>query len=88
VYAAGPLALEQREKITEQMQELLEAGYERAPGIPRITAEAIGGALYTLFYDHVEQKGPERLAEMVPWVVYATLTPFIGPERAYELATE
>jgi hypothetical protein len=50
-------------------------------------AEAIGGALYALFYDHVKIKGPERLAELVPWAVYVTLTPFIGAEEAYAVAT-
>lgn len=88
MYAAGKPALDQREKVTEQMEGLLESGYELVPEIPRITAEAIGGALYALFYDHVKQKGPERLAEMVPWTVYVTLTPFIGAEDAYALATE
>jgi AcrR family transcriptional regulator len=87
MYAAGTRALEQREKVTEQMEALLEKGYEIAPEIPPITAEAIGGALYSLFYEHVKHKGPERLAELVPWAVYVTLTPFVGGERAYEVAT-
>jgi AcrR family transcriptional regulator len=87
MYAAGKRALEQREKVTEQMEGLLEAGYEIASEIPPITAEAIGGALYALFYDHVKQKGPERLAELVPWAVYVTLTPFLGGDKAYEVAT-
>jgi AcrR family transcriptional regulator len=87
MYAAGTRALEQREKITEQMEALLEQGYEIAPEIPPVTAEAIGGALYSLFYEHVKHKGPERLAELVPWAVYVTLTPFVGGERAYEVAT-
>jgi AcrR family transcriptional regulator len=88
MYAAGKRALEQREKVTEDMEGLLEAGYELAPETPPITAEAIGGALYALFYDHVNQKGPERLAELVPWAVYVTLAPFIGGEQAYAVATE
>jgi TetR/AcrR family transcriptional regulator len=87
MYGAGKRALEQREKVTEQMEGLLAAGYEIAPEIPPITAEAIGGALYALFYDHVKAKGPERLAELVPWAVYITLTPFIGAEEAYAVAT-
>jgi AcrR family transcriptional regulator len=88
VYAAGPRALEQRERVTEQFETLLEAGYEQAPDVPPITAEAIGGALYALFYDHIVEKGPERLAELVPWAVYVTLTPFIGADEAYAAATE
>jgi len=86
MYAAGKRALEQRERVTEGMEALLATGYEIAPDVPPITAEAIGGALYSLFYDHVKQKGPERLAELVPWTVYVTLTPFIGAEEAYAVA--
>jgi AcrR family transcriptional regulator len=87
MYAAGKRALERREHVTEDMEKLLEHGYEIAPDIPPVTAEAIGGALYALFYDHVKQKGPERLAELVPWAVYVTLTPFIGGDEAYAVAT-
>jgi AcrR family transcriptional regulator len=87
MYAAGKRALEQRERVTEQMEGLLEVGYEMAPDLPPITAEAIGGALYALFYDFVKEKGPERLAELVPWTVYITLTPFLGGEEAYVVAT-
>jgi hypothetical protein len=68
------------------MEALLAQGFELAPAIPPITAEAIGGALYSLFYEHVKHKGPERLAELVPWAVYVTLTPFIGSEQAFAVA--
>jgi AcrR family transcriptional regulator len=87
LYAAGTRALEQRERITEGMEALLTAGYEIGPDVPPITGEAIGGALYALFYDHVKQKGPERLAELVPWTVYVTLVPFLGGDEAYAVAT-
>jgi AcrR family transcriptional regulator len=86
MYGAGKRALEQREVVTEGMEGLLAPGYELAPDIPPITAEAIGGALYALFYDHVKQKGAERLAEMVPLANYVTLAPFVGAEEAYALA--
>ena len=43
----------------------------------------------TLFvpFNYVKLKGPERLAELVPWTVYVTLTPFVGAEEAYAVAT-
>jgi hypothetical protein len=88
MYAAGKRALEQREVVTEGMEALLAQGYELAPDVPAITAEAIGGALYALFYDHVKQKGAARLAELVPWTVYLTLAPFLGAEEAYAVACE
>jgi AcrR family transcriptional regulator len=88
IFGAGTRALEQREKVTEGMELLLAPGYEVNPDVPKITAEAIGGALYALFYDHVRQKGVEQLAEVVPPVVYITLVPFLGVEEAYSLATQ
>jgi len=88
MYAAGKRALEQRERVTEGFEGLLAQGYEVAPDVPQVTAEAIGGALYALLYDHLKRKGPERLAEMVPFAVYVTLAPFLGAEEAYAVATE
>lgn len=88
MYAAGKRALEQREVVTEGMEGLLAPGYELKADVPPITAEAIGGALYALFYDYVKQRGPERLPEMVPVAVYMTLTPFLGSDEAFALATD
>ncbi len=87
IFGAGTRALEKREKVTEGMELLLAEGYKVNPDVPPITAEAIGGALYQLFYDFTRQRGAERLAEIVPPVVYVTLAPFLGPEEAYSLAT-
>jgi AcrR family transcriptional regulator len=88
MYAAGKRALEQREVVTEGMEGLLAPGYELKPDTLPIASEAIGGALYALFYDHVKQKGAERLPEMVPLAVYVTLAPFLGAEEAFRVATE
>jgi AcrR family transcriptional regulator len=70
MYAAGNRALDQREVVTEGMEGLL----------------AIGGALYSLLYDHVNKKGPETLPDLVPTLVYVTLAPFLPVEEAYEVA--
>ncbi|HSS33399.1 MAG TPA: TetR/AcrR family transcriptional regulator [Solirubrobacterales bacterium] len=86
MYAAGKRALDQREVVTEGMEGLLAPGYELKPDTPPIAAEAIGGALYSVLYDHVNKKGPETLPEIVPTVVYVTLAPFLEPEDAYEVA--
>ena len=58
MYAAGKRALDQREIVTEGMEGLLAPGYELEPETPPIAAEAIGGALYSLLYDHVNTEGP------------------------------
>jgi len=86
MYAAGKRALDQREVVTEGMEGLLAPGYELNPDTPPIAAEAIGGALYSLLYDHVNKKGPETLPDLVPTLVYVTLAPFLEAEDAYEVA--
>jgi len=86
MYAAGKRALDQREIVTEGMEGLLAPGYELKPGAPPIAAEAVGGALYSLLYDHVNKKGPETLPDIVPIVVYVTLAPFLDAADAYEVA--
>ena len=87
MYGAGPRALEQREMVTEGMEGLLQPGYEVAPEVPAIAAEAVGGALYALLYAFVKAEGPERLPALVPSFVYVTLAPFLGAEEAYSVAT-
>ncbi|HET8954516.1 MAG TPA: TetR/AcrR family transcriptional regulator [Solirubrobacterales bacterium] len=86
MYAAGKRALDQREIVTEGMEGLLAPGYELKPETPPIAAEAIGGALYSLLYDHVNKEGPETLPDLVPTLVYVTLAPFLEAEEAYEVA--
>jgi AcrR family transcriptional regulator len=86
MYAAGKRALDQREVVTEGMEGLLAPGYELKPDTPPIAAEAIGGALYELLYDHVNKKGPQTLPDLVPTLVYVTLAPFLEAEEAYEVA--
>ncbi len=86
MYAAGKRALEQRELVTEGFEGLLAPGYELKPDTPPIVPEAIGGALYSLLYDHVNKKGPETLPDIIPTVVYVTLAPFLDAEDAYEVA--
>jgi AcrR family transcriptional regulator len=87
MYAAGKRALQTRDTIMEGLEALLAPGYELAPATPPVAAEAIGGAIYALVYDHVKARGPESLPELVPMATYMTLAPFLGAGEAYELAT-
>jgi AcrR family transcriptional regulator len=87
MYAAGRRALATRDRIMEQLEALLQPGYELAPETPPIAAEAIGGAIYALVYDQVKQVGPESLPDLIPTATYMTLAPFLGADDAYALAT-
>ena len=86
VYAAGPDALAQRDRVIDSLGAMLAPGYEENPQAPKIAAEAIGGAVYALLRDKVRTDGPEALPEIAPLATYITLTPFIGPEQACAVA--
>jgi AcrR family transcriptional regulator len=88
MYTVGRRALETRDNVMEGLEALLAPGYEIAPDIPPIAAEAIGGAIYALIHDQVKDKGPESLPELAPMATYMTLAPFVGPKEAYERAIE
>jgi AcrR family transcriptional regulator len=88
MYTAGRRALQTRDRVMEGLEALLKPGYEKAPDVPGIAAEAIGGAIYALIHDQVKGKGPESLPELAPMATYMTLAPFLGAEQAYERAME
>jgi len=88
MYTVGRRALETRDNVMEGLEALLAPGYELAPNIPPIAAEAIGGAIYALIHDQVKDKGPESLPELAPMATYMTLAPFVGAKEAYERAIE
>lgn len=88
--AGGPAALDLREQAMRDFAAFLQPGYELAAeaGIepPAIAAEAIvGGAWQTI---HIEvSAGREReLPLLAPMLIYAALTPFIGPKEATKYA--
>lgn len=88
VLAAGRRGMERRDQAIETFTALLEPGFEQAPHVPRIAADAIGGAVFELLYDHVRERGAERLLELVPTATFIALAPFVGAEEAVTVANE
>ena len=86
IYAAGPMGVERRAKAMAPLQELIAEGFERSPQTPRIATEFVDGAVYTLAYRTVQDKGPEDLPHFTPLCTYIALTPFVGTEKACEVA--
>lgn len=86
VHSAGGRALAGRERAVEALRELWAPGLALAPGLPDLTTEAIGGALFALLYDFLRERGPERVLELLPTATYLTLAPFLGAEEAYATA--
>jgi AcrR family transcriptional regulator len=88
MYAVGIPALQARDTVMEGLEGLLYPGFEQAPDVPPIAAEAIGGAIHALIRDQVKRNGPESLPELVPMATYMTLAPFLGAEEAYARSME
>jgi AcrR family transcriptional regulator len=86
VYAAGGDALARRGKMIRSLQAFLEPGFELAPGLSPVVAEAIGGATYALVGAEIRRAGVEWLPALAPLATYMTLAPFLGAEEAVVVA--
>jgi AcrR family transcriptional regulator len=89
VYAAGPEATLLRDRSEAELVLVLrESGLEETPEMPALTVEAIVGAIYGTLYDRVRTEGSRSLPELGPLLTYVALAPFLGAERACEVANE
>jgi AcrR family transcriptional regulator len=88
VLAAGRGGMGRRDHAIETFAALLEPGFELAPDTPHVAAEAIGGAIFELLYDHVRARGADRLLELLPTTTFIALAPFVGAEQAVAVANE
>jgi len=88
VLAAGVDGMERRDHAIATFAALLEPGYELAPEVPRLAADAIGGAVFDLLYEQVLRHGPARLPDLLPVTTFIALAPFVGSDRAVAVANE
>lgn len=90
-YAAGPAAIKRSFENRMAYTLFLEDGYRQRPeaeALPRISSEAISGALMELIRRQVRLGRSEQILETLPEAAYLTLAPFIGPAAALELVRE
>jgi AcrR family transcriptional regulator len=85
-YAAGPLILNERDRTLENVRRLLEPGRELNPEVKPIVIDAVVGAVWGLIYQKICKDGPRSLPEVAPLASYMALSPFVGAERAAEIA--
>jgi AcrR family transcriptional regulator len=87
IFTADPEVLVLRDEIVAAFVAYLDPGFELAARtVPRIAAQAIGGAVLEILQDHIQREPIERLPELAPQVVYIVLTPFLGPRPAARVA--
>jgi len=86
-HGAGSTALARRDRVIARFTALLEPGFEAAEvPPPPVVAEAIGGGIYELVRSHVLERRLQELPAAVPSATVVVLTPFMGSDRANELA--
>lgn len=86
VYAAGPVALEHRDRRFEAFHALVEPGFTVAPDTKEIAADLVLGVVWTLVYRQIVGGGPEGLPQVAPVASYMMLAPFLGAEEAVEVS--
>jgi AcrR family transcriptional regulator len=84
-YAAGPVASRRAEEITRAFTIFLEEGYHYGTNtgkLPRLSLQAITGAIFEIVQRHVAQDEWDELPRRLPQLAYIALAPFIGTEEA------
>jgi AcrR family transcriptional regulator len=88
---ATPRTAERSSKGMVRYAELLAPGLEEARDgsqPPAVTIEAIAGGIFELCLAYTVQGHVGELTELAPWVIYFALAPFIGTEKAGQVASE
>jgi AcrR family transcriptional regulator len=89
-FAANPETIEIRSLSMNGFAAYLQPGYELAANegleVPSIAAEAITGGIWQVFHHCIENNSLAELPNTAPQLVYMTLTPFLGPDRAAQTA--
>jgi AcrR family transcriptional regulator len=85
--AAGPEAIAQRDASgTAMLKAIIGPVFEELPPVEPLQLEAIIGAISGINYIQLRTQGPEGLTAAIPLVTYVALAPFLGAERACEIA--
>jgi AcrR family transcriptional regulator len=86
VYAAGPQARGQRDRVIDALAAMLAPGLAENPGTPEVSAEASAATVYSLMREQLRREGPASLPAVVPLATYVTLVGLVGPEEALAVA--
>jgi AcrR family transcriptional regulator len=89
VMAAGPTAIERRNRTMSAFSEMIEkAASEELPKAklpPALTAETLVGGIYEVVYSRVLQGRGEELPALLPDLLFSVLLPYVGQETATSL---
>jgi AcrR family transcriptional regulator len=99
-FAASPEAIEIRDTSIHAFAAYLQPGYHYASSssngsgtpvaaggrVPGVAPEAIAGGIWQVLNYYIEDERTDELPEVAPQLIYAALTPFIGPGDAAKAA--
>ena len=97
-FAASPEAIEIRDTSIHAFAAYLQPGYHYtskngatagtppADAAPGVAPEAIAGGIWQVLNYYIEDERTVELPEVAPQLIYAALTPFIGPKEAAKAA--
>jgi AcrR family transcriptional regulator len=91
VGSAGPQAQRRYRAALQRMTPFFDEGRDFAPGgrrLPANTSRMVVGAVTGLVSDEIEAGRADRLPEMLPEVLFASLVPYLGPAAAAEAVGE
>lgn len=89
--AAGPEAAERYERTVHAVVPLFRLGRKCRPGgalLPETLEETIVGGIFWIVYQRIVVEKPEQLEQALPELIEFALTPYLGAERAREVAEE
>ena len=88
-FAASPDAIEIRDTRLQAFAAYLQPGYHHAAKdrkVPGIAPEAIAGGIWQVLNHYIEDERTSELPDVAPQLIYAALTPFLGPKDAAKAA--
>jgi AcrR family transcriptional regulator len=84
-YAAGADAIEHTEQLKRAATIFLQEGFgDAANDLPWLSAHAISGAVFEVFYTHISRGEFSELQRRLPQLTYIAIAPFMGPQRAVQ----
>lgn len=90
-YAAGPAAIRATEELVRASTIFLEEGFSyrrEARELPRLSSQAIGGAVLEVISQHVAREETAELRRHLPQLTYIALAPFMGAAEAIRWVTK
>jgi AcrR family transcriptional regulator len=85
-FTTGAVGVDLRDQALRGLGALLDEGFRQHPGTDPIVGEFIGATVDAMVFSWLRHEGAERLYEIAPTLVAIILAPFVGNQRACELA--